>query len=620
MKKKLLCLLVAAVCLLPFVFTACGDDEEVAETGKRAMTLNLYGITNESTTEEAVAAVQEKMNEYTEGKFNTHIVLHLYTEDEYYDVIDAKLEEITRLKAEEAANKKNNGNKPSSTTAADSVVTDAETYEDENGVTKNVYPEEKATQLDIFMVQGATNLNKYNDGKYLSPLSESLANSSKILTKRISATLLAGATLGGRGNAQGLVNKGTVYGIPNNYVFGEYTYLLVKKDIADDYGYSADDVDDLEGLANFLDDAAKDYSDHITLYNEPKLSAQYLTETDSLIGAMVTNDKNGYSRLPPASLLNLVSYQNYMVSLKEFNDAGYITKGDDYSMPVDENGEPKKVAAAFIKGDASLPAQYEDEYFVITYEKPQAAAADRPGTMFCVSSYAVNVDRAMEIITALQTSDELRNTFQYGVENVHYEVDEYTGIVKMLNKDYSMNPEDTGNLFLLKTSTDMDAKMLKLAENDWALGKQQLNDTVVGPYCYFNFKVITEENYKTESYAYKALYDAALEAAKEEAKANGKKFDESKFEFDAEYEYRYTNEILDDLVKLSQETIAKIQNYEETVDENGEIVTLRDYIKTLRKEFEASAAYKEFSDTENPDAPRTQYLNWYEAAGIESSM
>lgn len=39
------------------------------------------------------------MNEYTEGKFNTHIVLHLYPEAEYYSVLDAKFAEIKKIKA-----------------------------------------------------------------------------------------------------------------------------------------------------------------------------------------------------------------------------------------------------------------------------------------------------------------------------------------------------------------------------------------------------------------------------------------------------------------------------------------------------------------------------------------
>ena len=208
MKKKLLCFLLAVTCVLPFALTGCGGGDDTTDTGTKPMTLNIYGITGESTTEEAILKVQEKMNEYTEGKFNTHIVLHLYPESEYYSVLDAKFAEIKKIKAEEEAEarrKKTEQNalkQNGQTQKADGTTaeTAADTYED-HGVTKTVYPDEKTTQLDIFMVQGAANLNKYKDAGYVSALSDSLANTSKILTRYISASLLASATLDGTGNS-----------------------------------------------------------------------------------------------------------------------------------------------------------------------------------------------------------------------------------------------------------------------------------------------------------------------------------------------------------------------------------------------------------------------------------
>lgn len=623
MKKKLLCFLLAVVCVLPMALTGCGGGDDTTETGTKPMTLNIYGITGESTTEEAILKVQEKMNEYTEGKFNTHIVLHLYPEAEYYSVLDAKFADIKRIKAEEEAEarrkkteqsalKKNKQTKKADTTAE----TEADTYED-HGVTKTVYPNEKETQLDIFMVQGAAYLNKYKDAGYLSSLSDALANSSKILYRYISSGLFTTTTLDGTGTAAGTVERGTVYGIPNNYVSGEYTYLLINKELAAKYYYSAKDVETLPSLANFLDDVSKNDKEYITLYNEPTLAAAYLTDTPSLIGGIVSNSTNGFSRIIPKDMLSIPGYQNYWQNLYNFRKAGYITEGDYYAMPTDEEGNPKKVAAAFIKGNAALPEEYEDEYYVINYANPMMSASERPGTMFCVSAYTSNVDRCMEIITALQTVSSFRDTFQYGVENVNYSYDEYTGMISYLNDTYSMDPADTGNLFILTPNTGMSASMLKLAENDWALGKQQLRDTITSPYAMFDFRIITADNYKTTSPAYLAAYAEALAAAKEE---QGKSFDESKFVYDEPYTGTYTDVILSELMKLSEEYIQKIESFEEYADENGETVTIKDYIKQLRKEFEANEYYQLFVDAKNADSPYSQYSKWYEKAGPQSSM
>ena len=151
------------------------------------------------------------------------------------------------------------------------------------------------------MVQGAANLNKYKDAGYVSALSDSLANTSKILTRYISASLLATATLDGTGNSAGTVDKGTVYGIPNNYVSGEYTYLLINRELAAKYYYSAADVGTLPTLANYLDDVSKNDKDYITLYNAPTLAVAYLRSCFQRHKRVLQNHSEGYaqhSRLP----------------------------------------------------------------------------------------------------------------------------------------------------------------------------------------------------------------------------------------------------------------------------------------------------------------------------------
>ena len=65
MKKRLLCFLIAVLCVLPLALTGCGEGEPVTETGTKPLTLTLYGITGKTTTEEAIKAVEEELNVYT---------------------------------------------------------------------------------------------------------------------------------------------------------------------------------------------------------------------------------------------------------------------------------------------------------------------------------------------------------------------------------------------------------------------------------------------------------------------------------------------------------------------------------------------------------------------------
>ncbi len=619
MKKRLLCFLIAVLCVLPLTLTACSDEEVTSGSASavKPLTLTLYGITGETTTAEAILAVQDKINQYTEGNLNTHIVLKLFPEDEYYAMLDVKFAEYeqTKAAAKEATEKEKWANrvfeamgqsKPSDTKAPATEAPDTEAPE---SGTVSRYPEAADAQIDIFMVQGAVQLNKYVEQGYVASLNEAIANPYKILKTYISAELFASVTLEGTGKTDGLVDKGKIYGVPNNYVSGEYTYLLINKELADQYHYAPSDVytpdadDLLAGLGNFLSDAAG-HPEYVTLYNEPEIPVDYLTKEPSLVGGLVSADANGFTNLVPGSLLSDPRYTDFLADLADFRKLNYIQTGDAGALPADT-----KVAAAFLKGNASLPADYEDEYYVVTCSAPLGTASERPGTVFCVSSLTSNVERCMDIITALQTVSSFRNTFQYGVEGLHYTEDEYTGLVTILNHDYSMDPADTGNLFLLKANNEMSAEMLALLENDWALGKQQNRDTVFSPYSYFNFKVITKDNYKTYSDVYAAMYEEALNAAKDAA--NGKEFDEKKFVFDAEYPYEFTDVILADLAEVSAEYMTKIEAFEEYTDENGVLVTFRDYLAILAAEFEQEEAYLAFCNAENPESPLSQYNAWY---------
>lgn len=101
----------AALCLFMLAtaasFAACGQEDDLSGVGEEqidsAMTLNIYGIKGEGTTDEAIAMVEEAMSSITEAQFNTAIKLMLYTEDEYDEVLEAKMDAIQEQLDLEAA-------------------------------------------------------------------------------------------------------------------------------------------------------------------------------------------------------------------------------------------------------------------------------------------------------------------------------------------------------------------------------------------------------------------------------------------------------------------------------------------------------------------------------------
>ena len=115
MKKRLLSLLLCAIMVLPIALTGCANsstasgDETTSSTSSsssKAMTLTLYTITDSSTTDEALAQVEEAINVITESDFNTHIILRTATEKQYEKMISDAVEDIEeqiRIAEEEAA-------------------------------------------------------------------------------------------------------------------------------------------------------------------------------------------------------------------------------------------------------------------------------------------------------------------------------------------------------------------------------------------------------------------------------------------------------------------------------------------------------------------------------------
>ena len=524
MKKRLLGLILALTCLLLPILTSCGDDEYQATLKVKPITVTLYGIKGEGTTDEAIKAVQDKMNEYTEGNLSARVLLRLFTEEEYYAKLDEAFEAAEAYKQEQKNNKKN---KTEKTTTEDKEADGTGDDKKDSERFELKFDDEKGTQVDIFMVRGTDKLTEYVDRKLA--VSVKVAERSGLMGKYISSRYLALASTGTPiGNEQ--LDKATLYGIPCNYVVGDYTYLLVNKQIADQYGYAEKNLDTLDELATFLDDAAKDHSDYITLYNAPEL--KYGTIENTLIGDIIPAGVDAFSYLGRSSLLFNSAFINFHKNLNLFNSKGYITEGSYYALP-----EDGKVAAAFLKGNAALPEEYADDYYVVTYQKP---VVEDVGTVFCVSSYASNSSRALEIVNALMTNKDYRNTFQYGVENKHYKVNDYTGELEIISDDYNMNYADTGNMFILEPNASMSPEMLALAENDWELAKVQYRDAAINPFTApllrFNLNYWDETNYvasawyqnnyianMTELLCDRADYKSGLERALSEAQ---KKVDE----------------------------------------------------------------------------------------------
>lgn len=506
MKKKLVTLLLLSAMLLSS-FTACGQETDSAtEANEKAQemtaTITLTAIVGDSTTPEAIAEVQEAINKLTKSEHKTQVILQMKTASEYEAFIESQVEELeaiiaaekeadekrkaeakARRDAEKAANmNKKNRSKWVTTSKEETSDTAIETQEmtkDEYGRTVVKYPDLEGPSLDIIFITGEAMLNDYIAKEWLAPLTTEMTNDSKILNKYIYPTILSA---GKDGN--------NTYAIPNNRLIGEYTYLLIDKTLAEKYELNIEEVDTLTDCKEFLDAVIANEPDYMPLNKEVDLNyLQHCGEEGSMLGAIIK--PNYEHRVPaiPRNLLDMKSYIEHEALLDKLSEGGYI-------------GEAEKYAIEVRTGYINTPEKenWEENYAVVLYEKPIADERIYEG-MFAVSSYASNLPRCMEIITMLNTNEELRNIYAFGVEGVHYELNE-DGTVHMLNNDWSMNFFHSGNTLIGATpeTLPVDYKEIAILQNI---------ETLVNPYFKWNF-VPSEEN-PTLVDEFKALSDRYME-------------------------------------------------------------------------------------------------------------
>ena len=478
MKKRLTCLLLCLVMLLSLGLTACSKKSDadveqgiVDEASASAKTLTMWIVSENEVSAETAKLVNEELNKITKSKFKTQLIVKFMTEDVYEETVSTTIESY--LKAKE------NGG----VAEEDTEVEETETLD--NGMTIIKYPDPIPYQVDIVYIAGEQMFLDYVNNGWLYALDDQLNGSAKKIKEYVSDTLLSAAKL-----------EGTTYAVPNNNVIGEYTYMLLNKELMNKYsqqGYVT-----LGEINGFFNTYLFNYLKQIHLFEKDVIpvNASYedclgllahywsidpadysLLEDFSVFGYHYT-DEDSLSRgsviLGYDSLFANPEFTKDYLKLNELKYDGYFSEE-----------EGKTAAVKFVKGDSTVLDQYKDEYYSVIVEYPTASADDIYSHMFGVCTYSRSLDRSMQIITYLNTNTEFRNILQYGVENKHYKmnVDEDTGVTTLerLSDDYMMDIYATGNAFVAYPEPDM-------SQDIWEKGKIQNRGSLVNPLLGFNIK------------------------------------------------------------------------------------------------------------------------------------
>ena len=254
MNKKLICLMLSLVMLMGCL-AGCAQKEQqsgdaTSKTADLAKTISMYMLCEEPVSEKQELAMEEAVNAITKSKFKTAIDLRFYTADEYYDKLEQAFVDYDAAFEQGLV-------------GAEDEQTEDKTFVNELGMTEIVYPTAADYQVDIFYVGGLEKFTEYLDDSRLARLDEEVSGASKILSDTLSTNYLK------------YIKEvdSSIYAIPTNNLIGEYTCLLVKKDVLETARYNTEkglkDITSLtcEAVQNILKVAKNQYADYVPLYS-----------------------------------------------------------------------------------------------------------------------------------------------------------------------------------------------------------------------------------------------------------------------------------------------------------------------------------------------------------------
>lgn len=408
------------------------------------MTITVYGITDESTTPEAIELVEEALNKISVRKYNTKVDLILYPENVYASQIFSKVKMSVNSYNTKLLDKAKDEEEKEFIKSSNVNYIE---YEGKLVEATNLPSDLVTAPLDIFLVYTPDEDSVVLDpeSEYYNPILADGGMFDVLYGERalqpLNAKIKSGTYSPLRTSAYNAAlsfatrpqykneNATDVYGIPNNYIYGSYDFLIINEAIADRV-YSGADKSVLATSPDALSAAIRE----LTAIKD-QLDVTYIEKTFS----------------------SYAEYQAFADTQETFV-FGHIT------------------------GELSLQNLFESNYRYKAYigKKNGITGARACDSMFCISPSTQNLDRSLDILLLLQTNEDFRNIVQYGVEGTHYQIGHDGNVTLTGGTDaeakYLMEPKWCGNMFILLPADNMTKEVQMLAENDWKLARQQVKD------------------------------------------------------------------------------------------------------------------------------------------------
>ena len=494
MKKRITCFVLSLLlCISAINLFACSStnkedenkDSKTESYVRNPLTLSLWLPTYEGTSADSIKLVQEELNKITRAQYSTSIELHLIPSDSYETQIEEKMASINEILESTAEKKKQSKNK----NANNEDTTDTEAAESEaTDPNETTYAPVSSSQMDVFLIRGYGNFMKYAEEGRLSQIDDEINGNAKLIKSYVYPTFIDQATL-----------YGSKVAVANSHPIGEYTYLLINKELCDNYYYDPSEMTSLLDCKDFIEDVGLNDSGVTPLLSEADTTGLRYWSQDggnSVLASMIMDTDDYTAKLNIRNIFALKPYTRTTIMMKQLKERGFIGNNPDavdFGVGVIKGNAKDLVKYGIVFDEDGNIVVDESKYYVNVLAKPRATCEDVYEAMFAVSAYTKDVRRSMEIIQLINTDPQFRTILQYGVENVHWKVDPSSTAddpyITILRDDYKMKLVETGNVFITYPGEGIPMSY-------WRDGENQNLDSLIDPLIRFtNYVNSTNKSY-----------------------------------------------------------------------------------------------------------------------------
>ena len=249
------------------------------------------------------------------------------------------------------------------------------------------------------------------------------------------------------------VNDG-IYAVPNQQILGGSLSVVIKKDLADKYGFDVSSIRKTEDIEPFLQKVAENekniYPFKPSSGTGSFASLDHETYDYSLTsGVDLEEDENGFKI---TSLYEKESFKENAKKLNEWFKKGYIRK--DIASVTDDtqdlnSGKYASWITTYKPGvSEELSKSLGFDVYVAPISKPYINARAGRDTMIGIGKHSQHPELAIKLIELVNTNKELYNLLAFGIEGKHYEKIDENHIRYIDNSGYMPNAAwEFGNQF-----------------------------------------------------------------------------------------------------------------------------------------------------------------------------